>query len=373
MSSGKTTVPLARLGAYVLPGAAHDPASGIEQARATERMGLGTTWIGERYDTKDLGALGGALSQATRRVQIAAGITHPYLRHPMVLASMGQTLQSLTGERFRLGFGRSAMWRWRAYGMPAPTLRSLGDLADILHRLWAGETVAYDGPLGTFPQLRLPVVLDLAAPPLLLAAVGPKTIALAGRHFDGVILHPLLTPEAVQRSAAMLRAAAASVGRDPDSVRCIATVLVAPAVSRADEDEAIRARGAGYLSVEGLGDAIATANHWNLDDLARYRAQQALVDLAGLPADKHLTRLRERLPVTSPPARPASVSTSTPARTRSSCTEWSGPNSGRSSSTSAVRSAERCRRPGSLCHDLWTGWPRAWLRMPVRRSPASMS
>src|SRR3984957_8343555 len=106
-----TDVPLARLGAYVLPGAAHDPASGIDQARATERMGLGTAWIGERYDTKDLGALAGALSQATRRVQIAAGITHPYLRHPMVLASMGQTLQALTGGRFRLGLGRSAASR----------------------------------------------------------------------------------------------------------------------------------------------------------------------------------------------------------------------------------------------------------------------
>ena len=32
------SVPLGRLGAYVLPGAAHDPVSGIEQARATERM-----------------------------------------------------------------------------------------------------------------------------------------------------------------------------------------------------------------------------------------------------------------------------------------------------------------------------------------------
>src|SRR6202035_2233186 len=83
-------------------------------------MGLGTLWIGERYDTKDLGALAGALSQATRRVQVAAGITHPYLRHPMVLASMGQTLQALTGGRFRLGLGRSASWRGGAPRPPAP-------------------------------------------------------------------------------------------------------------------------------------------------------------------------------------------------------------------------------------------------------------
>lgn len=280
----------AGLGSYILPGAAHDPRIGLDEAVAAEAMGLGAVWIGERYDTKDLPSLASAVGQVTEHVRIGAAITHPYLRHPMVLASMGQTLQSLTGERFRLGFGRSAMWRWRAYGAPAPTLRSLGDLADVLHRLWSGETVSYDGPLGSFPRLRLPVVLDLAPPPLLLAAVGPKTIALAGRAFDGVLLHPLLTPEAVARSAKLLRDSAEKSGRDPAGVRCIATVLVAPGVSKADEDEAIRARGAGYLSVEGLGDAIAEANHWSADDLARYRNQQVLVDLDGLPADKQLSR-----------------------------------------------------------------------------------
>ena len=52
----------------------------------------------------------------------------------MVLASMGQTLQSLSNERFVLGLGRSAEWRWRNYGQPSPTLASMGDTADILRR-----------------------------------------------------------------------------------------------------------------------------------------------------------------------------------------------------------------------------------------------
>jgi 5,10-methylenetetrahydromethanopterin reductase len=285
-----TSVPLRRLGAYVLPGAAHDPASGIGQARATERMGLGTVWIGERYDTKDLGALAGALSQATRRVQIAAGITHPFLRHPMVLASMGQTLQALTGGRFLLGLGRSASWRWAAYGQPAPTLAALADIAGVLRRLWDGHTVEYDGPLGRFPQLRLPVVLDAEPPQLLLAAIGPKTIALAGRCYDGVILHPLLTPEAVRRSADMLRASAGEAGRDPDSVRCYATVLCAPEVGEAERQLAIEARAAGYLSLPGLGDSLARINGWDEADLARYRGQRVLTDLGTKPADKYLSR-----------------------------------------------------------------------------------
>jgi 5,10-methylenetetrahydromethanopterin reductase len=285
-----TSVPRGRLGAYVLPGAAHDPASGIDQARATERMGFGTAWIGERYDTKDLGALAGALSQVTRRVQIAAGITHPYLRHPMVLASMGQTLQALTAGRFRLGFGRSASWRWAAYGQPSPTLAALTDIAGILRRLWDGQTVEYDGPLGRFPQLRLPVVLDAAPPPLLLAAIGPKTLALAGRCYDGVILHPLLTPEAVRRSADIVRAGAQEAGRDPDSIRCYATVLCAPEVSPGERQLAIEARAAGYLSLPGLGDSLAAINGWDKADLARYRGQRVLVDLGGKPADKFLSR-----------------------------------------------------------------------------------
>jgi probable F420-dependent oxidoreductase len=278
------------LGCYVLPGAAADPREGLDQARAAEELGLGAVWIGERYDSKDLPALASAIGQVTGRVRIGAAITHPILRHPMVLASMGQTLQSLTGERFTLGLGRSASWRWKAYGVPSPTLRMLGDTADILRGLWDGRTVSYDGPLGTFPQLRLPVRLDLAPPPLLLAAVGPKTVALAGRSYDGVILHPFLTPEGVRRSRNVLRESAEAAGRDPDSVRCVATVVVAPAVSPERERLAVQARAAGYLSVEGLGDAIVRANGWDEADLARYRAQPMLTELGGLPADKHLTR-----------------------------------------------------------------------------------
>ena len=105
---------LDRLGCYVLPGGVPDPRPGLQQAQVAEHLGFGTAWISERYDTKDLPALASAIGQVTSRIGIAAGITHPGLRHPMVLASMGQTLQALTDERFALGFGRSAPWRWQA-------------------------------------------------------------------------------------------------------------------------------------------------------------------------------------------------------------------------------------------------------------------
>jgi probable F420-dependent oxidoreductase len=274
----------------VLPGATRSPRQAIGQARAAEALGLGTVWIGERYDTKDLPSLAGALSQATDGTRIGAGITHVGTRHPMVLASMAQTLQDLSGGRFLLGFGRSASWRWRAYGLAGPTSRALVDTADVLRRLWAGETVTYKGPAGHFPELRLGERPDVPPPPVLLAAVGPRTLAVAGRAFDGVILHPFLTPDAVARSVAAVRAAAHAAGRDAAALRCYATVVVAPDRAAGDVAVAVGARAAGYLQVEGLGDALVAANGWDPAELARYRSQPALTRLAGRSAARTLSR-----------------------------------------------------------------------------------
>ncbi len=278
------------LSAYILPGGVKNPRKGIDQARVAESIGMGGVWLGERFDTKEFSAVLGACSQVTAKIQLGVGITPMGVRHPMVLASAGQTLQSLCEGRFRFGFGRSADWRWTGYGYPAPTLASMGDVAKILRRLWVGETVSYDGPAGCFPSIRLPELTGDAQPPLYLAAVGQKTLALAGEVFDGAILHPFLTPDAVARSVRTVREAAAKAGRDPAATRIVATVACAPDMSDEDAALAINSRAAGYLQVNGLGDSIAAANGWRAADLAAYRADPRLVALGGKTADKHMTR-----------------------------------------------------------------------------------
>ena len=65
------------LGRYVLPGGVRDPRVALEQARATEALGFGAVWIGERFDTKDLPSLVGAIGQVTERVRIGVAVTVP--------------------------------------------------------------------------------------------------------------------------------------------------------------------------------------------------------------------------------------------------------------------------------------------------------
>ncbi|CAN5150303.1 TIGR03857 family LLM class F420-dependent oxidoreductase [soil metagenome] len=279
----------AALGAYALPGRVSDPRVGIAQAVEAERLGLETLWLSERWGTKDFGVLAGAFSQATDRIGIAAGVTHLQSRHPAMLASMAMTAQALSGGRLILGVGRSVDKMWTAVGLQPSTNQTIVDSVDIFRRLCRGEKVKYDGPAGRFPSLRLNDVPDQPVPPVVFAAIGPKGLALAGQHFDGVLLHPFLTPEAVGRSVVTVRSAAAAAGRDPASVRVYATVVTASGLPREEEAAVVGARAVTYYQIPGFGEQLAKVNGWDLRDLDRLRSHPTLAGITGA-ADSVRTR-----------------------------------------------------------------------------------
>jgi 5,10-methylenetetrahydromethanopterin reductase len=282
-----------RLGAYALPGRVQDPRSAIGQARTAEHLGLGTIWLSERWGTKDIGVLAGAIGQATSQIKFAAGITHFQVRHPAILASMAMTAQALSGGRVVLGFGRSVGPMWKAVGLHEATNQVLIDSADMLRRLCRGEKVTYDGPAGRFPAIRLGDVPDVPPPPIIMAAIGPKSLALAGKYFDGAILHPFLTPEAVGRQARAVRQAAEEAGRDPASVRVYATVVTAADLPQREETEIVGSRAVTYFQIPGFGETLAGANEWDVTALEKLRSHPLLAGIRG-SADNVFTRQQLR-------------------------------------------------------------------------------
>ena len=277
------------LGAYVLPGRVTDPGAVVGQAQAAQRLGLRTVWLSERWGTKDLGVIVGAVSQVTSTTKIASGITHLQSRHPALLASLAMTAQALSDGRFMLGVGRSVDAMWAAAGLPRSTNASIVDHADIFRRLCRGEKVRYDGPAGSYPSLRLNDIPDQPVPPLVFAAIGPKGLQLAGAHFDGVLLHPFLTPSAVQRSAQIVRDAERATGRPPGSVRVYATVVVACDLPTEDEIAVVGARAVTYYQIPGFGERLAEVNGWDPEPLMRLRSHPLLAGVRG-SADSVLTR-----------------------------------------------------------------------------------
>lgn len=185
-------------------------------------------------------------------------------------------MQLLSGGRFVLGVGRGLGALSPSLGTAKPTLASLEHLVNTVRRLWAGERITESGPAGTFRGMRFSDLPPAPYPPILLGTVGPRGLALAGRVFDGVILHPFLTTEAVARATAMVRLAARQAGRDPAAVRVVSTLVAAPDLSAEREDLAVRARAISYLQVRGLGELLVAANGWDPAVLTRIREHPTL-------------------------------------------------------------------------------------------------
>ena len=261
------------LGSYVIPGPSTEARRAVVEAQAADRLGMGAVWESELQSiVKDAGAICGYLGHATENIRIGTSITHLTLRHPMIQASWGATMQALTGNRYEFGFGRSFKHLFQSYGTPVPTLAMMADYATILRQIWAGDVVNYNGPAGHYTNMVFrDRPDDLVPPPMHLAAIGPKTLELAGKYFDGVFLHPFMTPKAVATKAKIVRDAAEQAGRDPASVKIYHQLVTAPDMSQDEIDEVIGARIGAYFAMPGSADLILASNGWDGSRLDAYR------------------------------------------------------------------------------------------------------
>lgn len=277
-----------RFGCYVLPGRIKDSRRGIAEAQDAEEVGLGTAWLSERFALKDAPSLCGAMAQATSHIGIG-GTTYFHNRHPLTTVSFMSTMQAISGGRFSLIFARGHEWLHKAMGVPHTTFPVMRDMRDILLKLMSGETVRYNGPAGDYPELKVVDRYEGPCPPMILTAMGPKTLAFAGRHFDGVLLHPMITVDAVARSARIVKESAAAAGRDPDTVKVLANIIVAPDLPTDLEEALVGGRAVTYLHPKGYGETIVNINGWDTAGLEKLRALPIFAKLGREHADQSFT------------------------------------------------------------------------------------
>ena len=294
------------LGIYLLPGHSDRPADLLDEVRAAESLGLGSAWISERFDVKELGALAGAAAAVTEEIWIGSGVTNIDTRHPLLLASLATTVSRLSGGRFALGVGRGIAVRSAMLGRPPVTNAQLRDFAALMRRLWKGErVVGHDSSLGKFPYLHQATWMDESIP-LLMTAFGPKSLAFAGTVFDGVILHTFLSDEAVKRAVGLVRDGAARAGRDPASVKVWSVLAVACNASEERRLKLLTARMATYLQAPGYGDLLFEINGWDPAGLAAFRASPAVKSIPGaidgVATPEQLRLIRELIPTEWLPA-----------------------------------------------------------------------
>lgn len=159
-----------------------------EVAREIEELGYGTLWWGEAPGARETLTQALVVLGATERIAVATGIANLYFRDPSATLSGAATIGALHPGRFALGLGVSHApliegIMGKDYGKPLKTMRAYLDAMDATR-------------LGS-PEGRE------AAPPVLLAALGPKMLELARDRTQGA--HPyLVTPEHTRQAREIL-------------------------------------------------------------------------------------------------------------------------------------------------------------------------
>jgi F420-dependent oxidoreductase-like protein len=160
-----------------------------------ERAGLQIVFVPEAYSFDAVSQLG-FIAARTSTVQIASGILPIYSRTPALTAMTAAGLDFVSGGRFTLGLGTSGpqvIEGWHGVPYDAPVGRTR-ELIEICRKVWRRERLEYQGrhyqlPLSGGTGLGKPLKL-INHPvrervPIVIAALGPKNVALAAELAEG--------------------------------------------------------------------------------------------------------------------------------------------------------------------------------------------
>jgi coenzyme F420-dependent glucose-6-phosphate dehydrogenase len=220
----------------------------VEHAVLAEKAGFDMALVSEHFHpwVDDASASGfafstiGAMAAATDHLELATGVTTPLFRyHPGVVAQAAATLDRLCGGRFTLGVGTGENINEGplGYEFPAYAERNarMREALQIMRRLLDGEKLTYRGSYYQTDRAKL-YSPPLGPVPILLAAGGPKSAALAGELAQGVVTSVKDPAVTISDVVAPLRQAAQSAG-NPDPI----VLATRWAIYAANDEDAWRA------------------------------------------------------------------------------------------------------------------------------------
>jgi len=157
-----------------------------------EKAGLDIVFVPEVYTFDAVSQLG-YIAAKTERLRIASGIFQLYARTPALTAMTAAGLDYVSGGRFTLGIGASGpqvIEGWHGVPYDAPLGRTR-EIIEICRKVWRREKLEYDGRYYKLPLPASAGGTGLGKPlklinhpvreriPILVAAIGPKNVALA--------------------------------------------------------------------------------------------------------------------------------------------------------------------------------------------------
>jgi len=161
----------------------------VADAEAAERAGFASIWVPQIPGDFDALTAAALMGRATSRIEIGTAVVPIQPRHPLAMAQQVLSTQAACEGRFALGIGASHHWVVEdMFGLPyARPAHQMRNYLEVLNAALAGPgTVDVENEQY---HVHAPLdVTDLAPTPILLAALAPVMLRLAGEHASGTIL-----------------------------------------------------------------------------------------------------------------------------------------------------------------------------------------
>jgi 5,10-methylenetetrahydromethanopterin reductase len=229
---------------------ARKPEGMVRDVEWAEAAGMDTVWIPQIPGDFDALLTIALLATRTTRIELGTAVVPLQAQHPIALARQALSAHAIANGRLALGVGPSHHWIVRdmlglAYDKPAAYTR---DYLDVLNAALNGpgqvdienETFTVHNPLDLGPVARLPV---------LVAALGPVMLRIAGERADGTVLWMADERAIGDHIAPRITKAADNVGRPaPRVIAGIPVCLCAPSEVDTARERANRVLGEAEFS-----------------------------------------------------------------------------------------------------------------------------
>jgi len=160
-------------------------------------------------------ALIAAIARETSRIELGTAVLPIQHRHPMITAQHAATLAALSNNRFTLGLGSSHKYLIEdVLGLPFRSpVREMEEYLDAMDAALSGEVAAFSGAWHAFRGAQMADGPGAGSLPVMLGALGPRMLDLAGRRTNGTIAANVGINTLETHTIPLIRKAAAEAGR----------------------------------------------------------------------------------------------------------------------------------------------------------------
>jgi len=217
----------------------------VDDVRGVRDDGFPSVWVANVFSVDALITIA-VVGREVDGIEMGTAVVPTYPRHPMALAQQALTVQATTGGRLVLGIGLShqvVIEGMFGYSFDKPA-RHMREYLSVLLPILRGEPASFSGQtLSAQGQI---TVTGADPVPVLLAALAPRMLELAGSLTAGTITWMAGPKTVASHIAPSIRAAAEKAGRDQEP-----RIVVGLPVCVTDDPAQARRRASRLFSVYG--------------------------------------------------------------------------------------------------------------------------